>query len=184
MFTTILILKIKNKKDPPPEPPPQKILKKKKKKKKKSTQNSLKTWWMCSFARNLALIRLTVSEKTAYADGRMEDERPRHLYHSMRLKFGSHFQETGLLSKLLYWLIKVSEKSSRNCTCTLFLQHGLKIELIFTLLTAVSDIRADFQCCRSRHETWHLKKSSWSCIWILFESDLYGQRFSEIQANF
>ncbi len=47
-----------------------KFLKRKKKK-------SLEIWWIATFPKHLALIRLTVSEKTRFTDGWM-DGHPRH----------------------------------------------------------------------------------------------------------
>ena len=52
--------------------------------------------------------------------------------------------------KLGHW----PKKNARSCTYTVFLRQGIKIELIFTLQAASSEIRANFQNCYIR--AWNL----------------------------
>ncbi len=62
----------------------------------------------------------------------------------------SHFQDTVWLLKLKLPYIGgvlcelVIEKSYRSCICTLFLHQKVEIDVIFSLRTADSEIRADF----------------------------------------
>ncbi len=43
---------------------------------KNKTKNGLNIWWTGSFSKDLALIRLTVSEKTGFVDGRTHGRTP------------------------------------------------------------------------------------------------------------
>ena len=56
-----------------------KIIKIQKSKIFKNGQNGLEIYWIATFPQNLALICLTVPEKTRFTDGRTTDDgRPRH----------------------------------------------------------------------------------------------------------
>ncbi len=76
-------------------------------------------------------------------------------------------------------------QNSRSCTCTLFLPHGMEIELIFALRAAVFEIWAYFQNCYIWAWNLEFEKSAGSCIWTSFYPrgsklslfQLYGQWF-------
>ncbi len=80
------------------------------------------------------------------------------------------------------WILK---KSSRRCILTLFLSHGVEIELIFALQAAFLSYGSIFKISLFRHDIWNLKKVSkfayvlstpWGSKLILLL--LYGQLFS------
>ena len=59
--------------------PKKKSLKFKNPKLLKTEKNGLQIWWIATFSQNVALIRLTVSEKMRCTDGRRTDDgRPHH----------------------------------------------------------------------------------------------------------
>ncbi len=66
---------------------------------------------------------------------------------------------------------------------TLFLRQGLEIELIFTLLAAVSEIRADFQNCHI-HETWPLAKVPGEAAHTCIQPTLFLPQGGEIELIF
>ena len=83
------------------------------------------------------------------------------------------------------------EKIYRSCIWTLFLPQGVKIELIFALRAAVSEIRADFQNWRIWAWNLEFEKSTRSCIGTIVLPQgveielilLYGQRFPAVGAR-
>ena len=73
-------------------------------------------------------------------------------------KVWGNFQNTAWLSKLLYSGMKYRIwKKVPDFAWTLFLPHGLEIELIFAPHAAVFEIQANFQNSIFGHKIWNLK---------------------------